>query len=94
MKLTTDNLCKNAKTNRRAQELLNLVRTGEEGRTRNARVAMEYLNAANPNYDALRKRLEAEELEAKCTIDKAVNALEIVKASVSSIGSGNAQWKK
>jgi hypothetical protein len=81
MKLTADNLCKNAKTYRRAQELLNLVRTGKEGRARNARVAMEYLNAANPNYDALRKRLEAEEQEAKCTIDKAVNTLEIVSAA-------------
>jgi hypothetical protein len=89
MKLTTANLCKNAQTNRRAQELLNLVRTSEEGRARNARVAIKYLNAANPNYDALRKRLEADEQEAKCTIDKAVNALKIVKASVGNIGSGN-----
>jgi hypothetical protein len=89
MKLHTDNLCKDAKTNRRAQELLNLVRTGEAGRARNARVALEYLNAANPNYNNMRRRLEAEEQEAKCTIDKAVNALEIVKASVGSIGNGN-----
>jgi hypothetical protein len=89
MKLSTDTLCRDARTNRRAQELLNLAKNSEEGRARNARVAMEYLNAANPNYDALRRRLQAEELEAKCTIDKAVNALEVVKASVGSIGSGN-----
>jgi hypothetical protein len=64
MKLNADNLCKTAKTNRRAQELLNLVRTGEEGRARNTRVALAYLNASNPNYDAMRRRLEAEEQEA------------------------------
>jgi hypothetical protein len=89
MKLSTDTLCRDARTNRKAQELLSLARNSEEGRARNARVAMEYLNAANPNYDALRRRLQAEELEAKCIIDKAVNALEVVKARVGSIGGGN-----
>jgi hypothetical protein len=89
MKLAADTLCRDARTNRKAQELLNMARNSEEGRTRNARVALEYLNAANPNYDALRRRLQAEELEAKCIKDKAVNALEVVKASVGSIGGGN-----
>jgi hypothetical protein len=41
------------------------------------------------NYDSVRRRLEADEHEAKKIYDKAVNALEIVKASVGSIGSGN-----
>jgi hypothetical protein len=60
MKLAADTLCRDARTNRKAQELLNMARNSEEGRTRNARVALEYLNAANPNYDALRRRLQSQ----------------------------------
>jgi hypothetical protein len=71
MKLYANDLVANARTKKRAEELMMVIRAGEKERASHARVAWDYLSPANTNYESLRRRLEADELEAKTILDKA-----------------------